>query len=324
MKTKMKKVIFIGGTSYSGSTFFDMILANDPRGFSCGEVHALFNPYRPHHINPLCGCADNRCQVWSRALKNGKKNLYSTIFKLFPEVRFIVDSSKNVFWIKSQTKHLLRNGIECRNVLIWKSPLELACSFRKRNQIGWEKEWLVYHRLYFKAVESWKAIRYRDFTMNKEVLKNVCAYLAIPYFPGKENYWEKKHHTLFGNASAKIHLYKKDSVGYKREGETFGKILGRSHSNIEETHKSIYYKPVDDQSLEDSVTQKIRLNIHLSEIMKLLNYRDISDRSSDGHTVEISKLRMPLILFKMRAGKGLFIRWLKKYKYRIMRYLKTT
>ena len=57
----MKKVIFIGGTSYSGSTFFDMILANDPKGFSCGEVNALFNPYRPHHTDPLCGCGDINC-----------------------------------------------------------------------------------------------------------------------------------------------------------------------------------------------------------------------------------------------------------------------
>ena len=45
----MKQVIFVGSTSYSGSTFFDMTLGNDPTGFSCGEVYAFFHPFRPHH-----------------------------------------------------------------------------------------------------------------------------------------------------------------------------------------------------------------------------------------------------------------------------------
>lgn len=61
MRVKSKKVIFIGGTSYSDSTFLDMILANDPSGFSCGEVLALFHPTRSYHIDPLCGCGDRDC-----------------------------------------------------------------------------------------------------------------------------------------------------------------------------------------------------------------------------------------------------------------------
>lgn len=53
-----KTAIFIGGSSYSGSTLLDMMLASGEDGFSAGEVSALFYPYRPHHINPECvnGC----------------------------------------------------------------------------------------------------------------------------------------------------------------------------------------------------------------------------------------------------------------------------
>ena len=45
-----RMVIFVGGTSFSGSTLVDMMLANDPAGLSCGEVYAIFYPYRRHHL----------------------------------------------------------------------------------------------------------------------------------------------------------------------------------------------------------------------------------------------------------------------------------
>ena len=120
----MKKVIFIGGTSYSGSTFLDMILANDPKGFSCGEVHALFNPYRPHHIRPDCGCGDDNCNTWNKIKKGGKKKLYETLFDIFPDTEFIIDSSKNPFWIKYQMNICSSKNIETINVLIFKNPLD--------------------------------------------------------------------------------------------------------------------------------------------------------------------------------------------------------
>ena len=51
-----KKVVFIGGSSYSGSTFLDMILStNGDNGFFADEVSAFYL-YRSHHINPECRC----------------------------------------------------------------------------------------------------------------------------------------------------------------------------------------------------------------------------------------------------------------------------
>ncbi|MHC4179030.1 MAG: hypothetical protein ACYSWU_16065, partial [Planctomycetota bacterium] len=117
-----KTVIFVGGTSYSGSTFFDMTLANDPEGFSCGEVSALFFPYRPHHIEPDCGCSDSDCSIWRRLLGNGYADFFPAIFERLPEVDFIVDSSKDVFWIAKQLKALRKHGIRAKHVLIWKDP----------------------------------------------------------------------------------------------------------------------------------------------------------------------------------------------------------
>jgi hypothetical protein len=105
----MKTVIFVGGTSYSGSTLLDMILSNDPRGFSCGEVYAMFWPYSPRHVKPVCMCGTHNCGVWETARTRGEEHVYETIFQYYPETDFIVDSSKDVFWIEAFFKSILQH-----------------------------------------------------------------------------------------------------------------------------------------------------------------------------------------------------------------------
>src|SRR6266498_3705998 len=93
----MKKVIFVGGTSFSGSTFFHLMLANDPKGFALGEIRSVFHPQRPDQINSVCGCGDPACTLWQQIRRNGENHVYETVFDLHPEVEFIVDSSKIPF-----------------------------------------------------------------------------------------------------------------------------------------------------------------------------------------------------------------------------------
>src|SRR5690606_13273317 len=124
-----------GGTSYSGSTFFHLTLANDPAGFAVGEVKHLFRPTKERHARPTwsCGCGDPNCDLWPRVKRNGEDRLYETIFEIHPEVEFIVDASKNVVWIDDQTANLKRQGIETRSIVIWKTLAEFAHSLQKRN-----------------------------------------------------------------------------------------------------------------------------------------------------------------------------------------------
>ncbi|MFN2117693.1 MAG: hypothetical protein ACK2T1_08405 [Candidatus Promineifilaceae bacterium] len=259
-----KKVIFIGGTAYSGSTFFDMTLANDPAGFSCGEVYALFNPFRSHHLNPLCGCGDPNCEIWPAALSNGPEKLYETIFELHPNVEFIVDSSKDPFWIGEQLHNLQKTNIAAKNIVIWKTPLEFAHSTKKRNQLAtWERSWVNYFRLYLTLVNEWRAIPYADYAQDPLVLKDVCRYLEIPYFEGKEAYWHKKHHLLFGNDSARVHLGDQEQVnGYE----------GRAKPPQLQT---IYYEPVDDAELEALVTSRLEASAYMQDLVDLLQAYDL-------------------------------------------------
>jgi hypothetical protein len=59
----MKKLINIYGTARSGSTMLDLILGNDPKGFSLGEVANWFYPWRTHHFDIKCGCGIYPCPV---------------------------------------------------------------------------------------------------------------------------------------------------------------------------------------------------------------------------------------------------------------------
>ncbi len=276
------KVIFVGGTAYSGSTLLDMTLANDPKAFSCGEVHALFRPFRPHHIRPLCGCENKDCEIWPTALAAGEEHLYETLFSLHPDLEFIVDSSKDPFWIARQSERLEQQGIETRQILIWKTPLELASSFKKRNQAqAWERNWVNYHRLYQTMVDDWRSIPYSEYTRDSALLERICSELDIAYFPDKRAYWQKTHHLLFGNRSARIHLGS-DAEKMKTEPDSPAVLLADTI-----THQSIYYQPVEDLELEREVERTIQESSRITSLLVLLGGHDL--RNATGHESRIDE-----------------------------------
>jgi hypothetical protein len=312
MNVKKKKVIFIGGTAYSGSTFFDLILSNDPKGFSCGEVRGLFNPSQPYHINPLCGCGRNDCSLWQNVLKGGKTNLYTNIFVLTPHVEFIVDSSKDPYWIQSQAKNLLSKGIECKHILIWKSPLEFAHSCKKRGKIDWHKAWMNYHRMYLTAIKNWRSVKYSDLANNSHTLRKICNYLKIPYFSTKSNYWDKKHHILFGNVSAKTHLETENQLYDEVSEDKSDNTFDQDSSYTINRHRTIYYTNVNDNDLKKNVELLISGDIKLQKMLMLLNERDIKNDYNgvySNYNLDLSRIN-----FYLRKTKRLTIRKLRRYR----------
>lgn len=280
----MKKVIFIGGSSYSGTTMLDMILSNDPEGFSCGEIHALFYPYRKHHKKPTCGCGDSNCMIWENIKKQGVKNCYRAIFQLFPQITFIIDSSKNPLWIKYQMKQLQQQNISYKNILIWKHPLDIAASHYKRNQIDkWEQSWKNYHHLYFHLIQSFELIAYKDIIQSKMSLKKVCDILGIPFFEDKSRYWEKTQHTLFGNRTAKIHLWNQESSVFLNTH----KQLESDHTEKYHNFKSIYYNNVLPQNLQDQIKLRCQNEKELSYLLKILEKKSCYSKKYTIKTLSI-------------------------------------
>ena len=191
------------------------MLSNNPDGFSCGELIALFLPRRRHHIEYLCGCGNSQCRIWPSATSLGPTAVYEKIFEQFPDVQYIVDSSKDPGWIHGQSAALRRRGFGVEHVLIWKAPEAFRASWAKRGRpSAWLRAWNHYHLVYTALIRNWYSISYFDLVDRQDALKVLCERLGIPFHDGQERYWEKVQHTLFGNSSAKVHLYQKNSTAY--------------------------------------------------------------------------------------------------------------
>lgn len=292
-----KKVIFIGGTSYSGSTFFHLTLANDPHGFGTGEVRHLFWPEKSRHVSAAwaCGCGDPSCTFWTRVKRNGEEHLYESIFEFNPDVEFVVDSSKNVIWVAQQSERLLRQGFEVYHLVIWKTLLEYAHSLQKRNRLNKDKglaNWPRYHRLYNSFIEDWRSVKYSEYTADQAIiLRAVCDHLGISYFPGKERFWEKTHHVLGGNLSSRIHLHSKDSAGYQ-DVRLRVEASSRSLEGAESRHRRVYYEKPDQQALYTHIQQLDESPQFLEQIEAMLINHSVMNSSVDnlgGANTYISK-----------------------------------
>ncbi|MCF8222806.1 MAG: sulfotransferase [Bacteroidales bacterium] len=220
----MKKIIFIGGTSRCGSTLLDLILANDPKAFSLGEIHALFHPTRKHHFEEIEKLQKN--SIWNKILEEGKRNLYSNLVKYFPHINIFIDSSKDPYWINY---HQHKNTNKCifKNILIHKTPEELAKSFYKRN-LGdrWIRAYISYHRKYFALIDSFISIKYKDFVTDDRALKVLCKRLGLMYFADKKKYWESHQETFFGSNSVRRKI-NETGKGVYRNDITYDNDIGK-------------------------------------------------------------------------------------------------
>jgi len=213
-----KKLIFVGGTARSGSTLLDLILANDPKAMSLGEIHALFRPTRKHHFEELKSLKED--PVWSEILKGGKKNLFPNLIKYFPDVDIFVDSSKDPFWFRFHEKNN-KDKYQIKHVLIYKSPEELAKSFIKRGKnSAWINTYLHYHKTYFGLINNFRTIYYKELIVSEEELKSLCIDIGINYFNDKKNYWEKTQNSFFGSNTVKSSTSLKASKQLKENGRS--------------------------------------------------------------------------------------------------------
>lgn len=286
-----RKVVFIGGTSFSGSTMLDMMLSSGEDGFSLGEVYALYNPFRAHHRDPKCVCGNDNCSLWNELKQIGEKKVYLEIFKKFPKVTHIVDSSKNPFWIDSQKKQLNANGIDVYNILIWKNPVEFAMSVYKRNsKNNWIRPWKAYHRLYFTLINNWISIPYSKLVKYpSNTVSELCDYIGSSYFKGKEYFWNFNHHTLFGNRSAKIHLQDKNSEDYKKSMEEIKSHNKNKQKNMFK-YREFYYNDIKNKEFIDCVEREIRNDPKLENIIKILNITEENKKLDKKKTENLRNL----------------------------------
>lgn len=287
-KAVKKMVIFVGGTSYSGSTMLDMILSNDPKGYSLGEIIALFRPTQKHHFGELKK-VKGESEKWNKILSDKESNLYRNLFDTFPAVDYFVDSSKSPLWIQKQSKILEKEGIIVKNLLIYKEPIDIAYSFKRRERYkDWKRTWINYHRLYFTLISDFKTISYKDFVKNGNLLKEVCEFAGIKYFDKKEEFWTKEHHTFFGNRRARVHT---SNLEVKKDKEFLS-------LDDKKDHKKIYYKEVDDEDVIKEVDKLLMSDKRFEWVLNYLKVKDFSKKEVKNMPSKIPNFKKYSVLLR--------------------------
>lgn len=244
------------------------ILGNDPSGFYCGEVNGVFRPHRRHHFNPICNCGDPSCTIWPDLKKQGRDRWLDNLADRVGNNYFFIDSSKNYDWMFSEVKKNARYDV--KHVLLWKSPESYALSRYKRGRMKrWKSSYVNYYRRYLQIVDECIAVHFTQFTQAPEtVLSELCEHLDIPYFEGKTDYWDKRHHSVFGNDSAVMHLHGSDSEALKAARDKLEKKSTRSNEQMDAQHQRIY----DDNaaSLPEDILSDIKNDEELNAIVNQL------------------------------------------------------
>jgi hypothetical protein len=195
--TENRQVIFVGGTSRSGSTLLNLILGNDPNGIGLGEIQAAIRPVKRHHHELRKSVVEAK-SPWSEVIMKNHSQVYATVFDAYPNTDFLVDSSKHVMWIRNQNANCAKQGIQSKNVLIYKSPYELANSYKKRN-IQWERPFVDYHRKYVSLIDEFFVISYKDLVTDPLAMQNLCNHLGISFSSDKMKYWLSTGNVFFGS-----------------------------------------------------------------------------------------------------------------------------
>jgi hypothetical protein len=104
----------------------------------------------------------------------------------------------------------------------------------------------------------------------------VCYCVGLDYFEGKHRYWEKVHHMLFGNHSAKRHLYQKGTDAYERsrkvQRDSFKELVNQQRS--EAAHQAI----VSESPSLESADQFKPSKAHVAEqIVKVLESSSVAN-----------------------------------------------
>lgn len=240
------KLINICGANRSGTTMLDLMLGNAPNAFSCGEVYALYRPTRTHHFLPKCSCSNNICPYWNEIKNYSEKEFHQKLMMNYG-FEFIIDSSKDLAWVFDNNVWYSNSNVSVINIVIWKDPVEYAYSIWKREKslTSWKHRYYKYYKRFIDLALPFHSVNYRDM-MNDPAsrLKDLCSLIGMKYFPGKEEFWEKEHHHLFGSLGTRKQVENKSS--YIRKGEEYDPLFAKKKASLD---KYVH----DDKKLNDVI-----------------------------------------------------------------------
>jgi len=272
----------------------DLILGNGPDAFSCGEVNALFRPYRTHHFQIDCACGEKPCSIWETLKDVPEKQFHATVIEAL-QVNFVIDSSKEICWVIDSQEWAAAHGLNVFNLVLWKEPIDLAYSHWKRDQglMSWRREFVgYYHKIFQVGLPFW-AIKYNELVADPPAkLRQICAALNMSYFEGKEEFWSKQHHHLFG------------SLGVRKQVKA-----GHSKFRAKQT------LPVEFETQFAPLKEQISTDADIQRILTILNRADISTFKAGDNACQAYRPKKPYPLwYYFRRIRGAFRRYVP-YKF---------
>jgi len=259
----MATLINVCGAARSGTTMLDLMLGNAPDAFSCGEVYAWFRPWQRHHFRIGCRCDQDPCPIWEKIKNVPEHRFHATVFKELG-VNFVIDSSKEVCWLINSQEWAVANGIKVFNLLLWKNPINQAYSYWKRGWglTSWYHDFLGYYGKFFETGLPFRSVYFKDLVSHPQhKLAEICAAVGMPYFDGKERFWEKQHHHLFGSHSV-----------YKQ-------VAGKQMAGEDSTIRASETFPPEFEAHADALSRQIAGDPKIQQILATLQQAEISSSS---------------------------------------------
>jgi hypothetical protein len=100
----------------------DLMIGNDPRAFSLGEIHAWFRTFRSHHFN-IIPYGKEDCLL--KQLKSFRKKVFCQKFCESLDADILLDSSKNLPWLIDNNICEIQNSAVIYNLLLYKNLISL-------------------------------------------------------------------------------------------------------------------------------------------------------------------------------------------------------
>ena len=211
------KVCFICGAPHSGSTLLGLILGSHSQCFYAGEANKVkFLNTNKSHPDRYCKICGPDCEIWGDFVYQKNINLYEWLSSktLKP---IIIDSTKNLEWIKIQIKGVRKLRIEIYLIYLLRDGRAVINSrlrkYKNSEPIDLINEWVTHvenTNQFFQKFDGDKLqIHYEDLATNPEKsIKSVCKFLKIEYEPSMLHYYTHTHHPLGGNTGTQSLIIK--------------------------------------------------------------------------------------------------------------------
>lgn len=203
------KIVFICGSSHSGSTLLGSILGSHSKCFYAGETNKtqFYNIKGEISVDKNCKICGPTCRIWSVYDSNSSVDLYEQLSRITGK-EIVIDSNKNIGWLNKQIDLMENKNVKLFLIYLQRDGRAVINSkIRKyrdksveKHINGWIKQIVFTNELYKRFRGEKVKIHYEDLaSKTDENVRKICEFLEISFEPDMVNYFYFEHHPLGGN-----------------------------------------------------------------------------------------------------------------------------